>query len=50
MIEPIDAYIRKLESLLEDAEWIGCDSPFLRVALELAYDARERGETYYVYF
>ena len=50
MVKPIEVYIRELESILEDAEWLGCDSPFLRVALERAYDALERGETYYVYF
>ena len=50
MPEPIDSYIRKLESMLADAEWMGCDSPSIITALEVAVAERERGETYHVAF
>lgn len=50
MIEPIETYIHKLESMLSDAEWLGCDSPSIQAALELAYAEQERGEAYHVCF
>lgn len=50
MPEPIDSYIRRLESILADAEWMGCDSPLIATALEAALAERERGEAYHVAF
>jgi hypothetical protein len=50
MVEPIDIYIRKLESMLADALWLGCESPLIEAALDIAYSERERGETHHVFF
>ena len=50
MIELLDTYIRRLESMLADAEWMGCDSPLLTARLEAAYAEREKGERYHTAF
>jgi hypothetical protein len=47
---PLSVYIRRLERLIEDAEWEGRDAALLRDLLRRARKEEAKGETWHVPF